>query len=237
MSKKLLMGLAPLLAMVAFAVMPAVSQATPHFYKNGSKLAEGVKVPVIAWGNLELTAEGVPTTECQNAVGGYVENPKLGGAGVGATESFNAYNCKNAGCNAVGDFESVQARNGNGEHETSTTQGPFGNGNQVKWPSVLTEAVTGEIRTDSSNVSVLVGCREPSGELVTGLDVECFTDATHEQTPLDSNGTGIGNHPSKTTFDEKSGGLNCSGAFTGKTGKALKVMGYNEQEIIETKNP
>jgi hypothetical protein len=236
MPNRLLLSVVSLLAVVvAPLVIPAVSQATPHYYKNGSKLAEGVKVPTIAWGNFELVESGA-AIECQNVVGGYVENPKGGGAGVGMTELVNAYNCKNAGCNASGDFESVQARNGNGEHESSS-QGPFGNGNQVKWPSVLIEPEAGEIKTNISNVSYFVACRESSGELVPGLNVECFTDATHEQTPLDQNGTGIGSKPSKLTWAEGSGGLNCSGAFTAKWGKAVKLMGYNEQEIIETKNP
>jgi len=247
MSKKLLMGLAPLVAMMAFAVMPAVSQATDHYFKNSggtfsnaSKLAAGVKVPVVAWGNLELTAVGVPTTECQNAVGGFVRNPKggagegpNGGPGEGVTESFNAYNCKNSTCLAP-DFESVQALNANGEHETSS-EGPFGTGNQVNWPSVLEES-GGVIRTNSKNVNVLVGCRESSGGLVAGTFVECFTEpGVDEQTPEDENGSSA-NVPSKTNFGAGSGNLNCSNAFKGATGKGLKVMGYNESEVIETAN-
>ena len=52
MSKKLLGALAPMLA--ALAVMPALAQAVPHYYKNNALAAEGEKIPTVSWGKLSL---------------------------------------------------------------------------------------------------------------------------------------------------------------------------------------
>ena len=59
MSKKLLIGLAPVLATAAFVVMPAVAQALPHYYVDGTKAAEGKLFPDLSWGTLTLATEGV----------------------------------------------------------------------------------------------------------------------------------------------------------------------------------
>jgi hypothetical protein len=57
MVKKLFMGLAPLLAIAALAVMPVVAQAeTQHWYRSGVKLAEGTVVPVFMFGGNQLLA-------------------------------------------------------------------------------------------------------------------------------------------------------------------------------------
>ena len=45
------MTLAPLLAIAAFAVMPAAAQAESHYFRNGVLIPEGKKVPqTISWG-------------------------------------------------------------------------------------------------------------------------------------------------------------------------------------------
>jgi len=112
MSKKLFIGLAPLLAIAAFVVIPAVAQGAClevgkcHFFKNGTQETEGVKIPTVSWGTVTLTsADGVVT--CENAVLGNVENPTGGGSGVGETNNFATANCVSAGCEPVSALELV----------------------------------------------------------------------------------------------------------------------------------
>ncbi len=90
MSKKLLLSVAPLLVTVAFAAMPAVSQATPQFYKNGTVISAGTNVPTISWGTLNLAAGGTTVT-CENAALAYVLN--VSSAGKGETVNFATANC------------------------------------------------------------------------------------------------------------------------------------------------
>jgi hypothetical protein len=90
MSKKLLLSVAPLLVTVAFAAMPAVSQATPQFYKNNTLIKSGENVPTISWGTLNLAAGGTTVT-CQNAALAYILN--VSNAGKGETVNFATANC------------------------------------------------------------------------------------------------------------------------------------------------
>ena len=53
--RMLLLGLAPALAVAALASMPVAAQAEPHYYKSGSLIAEGEKVPILEWGTLTYT--------------------------------------------------------------------------------------------------------------------------------------------------------------------------------------
>src|ERR1700678_1562567 len=102
MGKKLV-SVIPLLAVVAFAMVPAVAQAATKEpsskaarYQSelfgssaatGSTIPGGEQVPTITWGNLTLTGQQTGSEiSCHNAIGGYVENPTVangGGAGVG----------------------------------------------------------------------------------------------------------------------------------------------------------
>jgi len=100
MSKKLYMGigLVPLLATAAFLMAPMAAQGAtcinpchPHWYVNGSEVAQGEEVQTLAWGALTLESEpagkAAPVT-CNNVAGGTVENPVGGGSGIGNTENF-----------------------------------------------------------------------------------------------------------------------------------------------------
>jgi len=103
MFKKLFIGLAPLLVIAAFAVMPVVAQAEPkHWYRNGAKLAEGTVVPIVMFGGKidvsQQNALGGP--DCKTVAGGTIENPIGGGPGVGRTNSLNFYECKAPSCEA-----------------------------------------------------------------------------------------------------------------------------------------
>jgi hypothetical protein len=98
MSKKVSTGVAPLLTAIAFAVLPAVAQATtPHWYKNGVILSQGTQLPVVLFGGpvkIEATSTNDGEFRCRVSGGGYVENPIGGGAGIGRIENFGFYRCE-----------------------------------------------------------------------------------------------------------------------------------------------
>jgi hypothetical protein len=244
MSKKLCMNLAPFALIVAFA-MPAVAQAaTPHYYVNGVKSEEGTKVPFISWGKTSSTSSlGGATSECENAVGGFIENPVGGGSGKEETNSLYTYNCTNAECEAAGGKLGVIFENEN-------KPGPAV---QLAWPGELTEAVAGKIRFTGSNLREYVHCQvayaEPSDTEVTEGPLKgttahsrtefnvwagvCTTEAPGAAEPLWVNGTSIGK-PSKLEF---TGGppLECGTGGKGFTAMSVKIMGYRESEVLTTK--
>lgn len=111
MSKKLF-SLVPLLAIVAFALAPAVSQAAeiPHWYKNGTRQAEGKPVFTVTFGETKNLAQNSPAGEinCKGVGAGSVENPKgtapntgaSGPAGVGITTLSDFTECVAPKCEA-----------------------------------------------------------------------------------------------------------------------------------------
>jgi hypothetical protein len=84
------------------AFASAADASTPHYYLNGTREAaivpEGLKVPTMSWGTITFTLSE-PSKEgsitCENAAGGFVENPVGGGAGVGQMTEFLSWNCEN----------------------------------------------------------------------------------------------------------------------------------------------
>jgi hypothetical protein len=76
MSRKFMTGLAPLLALIAFAVVPAAAQAEPHWYKKGVMVGSA-HVATTTIGALTLKALGAEIKckvndkeEIWNATGG-----------------------------------------------------------------------------------------------------------------------------------------------------------------------
>ena len=247
MSKKLTMSLAPLVVVAAFVVMPAVSQAaTPHYYANGVIQAEGVKVPYISWGKLALTSSnGGSPVECQNAVGGYEENPTGGGSGKEETQGWAAYNCTDAECEAAGGKIGVIF-----ENEKTPGQAV-----KLNWPGELTEAVAGTIRLTSSNVRVYTHCQfvalPPTEKAGTGpfegleekSETEynapgsaiCTTASPGSSSPKLTAGSSTAK-PSKTEFSGGAGGeLECGTGGKGVTTGKLKTMGFEESELLVAK--
>src|SRR5262249_29549968 len=103
MKKKFLTGIAPLVVIAAFLVIPAAAQAVPHVYKNGVIQAEGKKLRYIAWSTLQFTNPSVfGTSECHHAFEGFLENPTGGGAAIGQLQAFEPYECVNSSCIALG---------------------------------------------------------------------------------------------------------------------------------------
>jgi len=233
MSKKLFIGLAPLVCIAAFVVMPTVSQAA-EYYKNSfpsGKLAEGEKLPVLAWGTLTLTAN-LPSkakpSSCENSSGGYAENK--GGVGIGATDNFASWNCTNEGCPpGIVELPTTEKV----EKEFIVFSGPEIKGvdspgtatyagGSLPWPTELTGAAP-EIRTESKDVVVVLACiaQKTAGKpVLKGKENEpqylatptvCFTTPANKQEPVNANGSNFGPNQSKLTFDSKSGHLLCKG--------------------------
>lgn len=96
MRPKYLAGLAPLLAMVAFMVAPALAQAQPHWFSNNVLLPETppeAKTPVTTKGTLtledkEIAAPLVVRLTCKVVDAGNVWNPAGGGAGKDEITAF-----------------------------------------------------------------------------------------------------------------------------------------------------
>jgi hypothetical protein len=245
---RLLMGLAPMLAVAALAAMPAVSQAAPHYYKSGVLIPEGERVPILEWGRLKL--EYAPalaaSTTCEIIAGGYVENAVGGGAGIGATLRDAAYNCTDAECPS-GEFE-VKGQKYEKEFEMSHPPQSF------PWPSVLIEPEARVIRTSIAGVVMKEACvahnlsRSTAGEggstgageneqfvLPSGgpPTLTCLADERWMQTPQTENGTNNGPNQSKVVFNAGAGALDCAGgAFPATSRESLKIMGYKGSELI-----
>ncbi|HEY5343052.1 MAG TPA: hypothetical protein VIJ66_05275 [Solirubrobacteraceae bacterium] len=91
MSKKLYAAFAPLLVVAAFAIVPTVAQAQPHWYSNGTKIG-ATKVAVTTHGHLKLEDKelegGTKFTEGEVKDCGYIWNPVGGGAGLDEITCF-----------------------------------------------------------------------------------------------------------------------------------------------------
>ena len=248
MPRKLLTSLAAMLAVAALIVMPTVAQAAPHYYKNGVLIPQGEKVPVLEWGKFTLSHQpglgDVPT--CESSAGGYVENPVGGGAGVGRTSRFASWNCIDLECPEG----QVEVAGGKYEKEFEISYPP----QSFPWPSVLTEAEPGVVRTNSSGLVLKMACvahklsRSAVGEggpkgagedeqyvLPSGgpPTVTCVTDETHKQQPRNENGVNAGPNQSKVSFGAGSSELSCAaGAFESQFKESIQVMGYKNSELI-----
>jgi hypothetical protein len=222
---------------------PAAAHA--HWYENSVRMEEGGRVPFMSWGTLALTSsKGGAATECQTAVGGYLENPSgaVEGAfereGVETIEAFNLYNCTNAECEAEGGKAGVL-------------------GEELPWLVGLSEAVKGTFRLASTGVQLFVHCQtasspaseKPGSGPYTGLQertsveynapgaMTCTTNAGGSLRPRVSNGVSAG-APSKIVFSAAGGGeLECAGAGKLSTTGSLKTIGYQESELLLVRSP
>jgi hypothetical protein len=200
-----------------FATLP--NTGTPHWYRNGARATEGERVPVIGWGTLALISSAGNVT-CHTASGGYVESPVGGGAGVGEAQAFATFDCESEKICPLGATTEVSAES-------------------LPWESVL-EVAAGVTRMRSTGVKEFVKC-------VAGGKVEGGTKfLTNEASvcckawaPTDRHGTSA-LHPGLLEFDAGSGELEAEGskeAVKAKTEGDVKLLGYAEQELIDTKNP
>jgi RHS repeat-associated protein len=231
MTKKLLISVAPLIATLAFAMVPTAAQAAPQWYSEGSKIEEnGEKIPVVEWGN--LTLKGAAELSCHNAIGGYVENPAGGGAGKDATEAFATWNCV-------------------ANYECPAGSRPGAAPSELPWTGTL-EEVSGKVRIQSAKTvgaggtRVVIGCTAPHanegsiaiGEVTAGT---AFIVGKQVSQPLAPSGTKKGTsalHPGFAEFDvgtPGAGKLEAEGSEGGVVGTiegTVKLLGFEHQEHI-----
>jgi hypothetical protein len=93
MSRSFTAGLAPLLALIAFAVVPAAAQAEPHWYKKNALVGSG-PVTTTTKGGLVLNALGAEI-KCKVNDKEEIWNPASGGAGEDSMTGFALIKCKN----------------------------------------------------------------------------------------------------------------------------------------------
>lgn len=139
--RKKLAVLAPLLAVMAFAVIPASAQAVPHWYKK-NVLIGSAPIPAATAGVLELTSLGT-TIKCKVKDTEEIWNPASGGPGEDLMTAFQLVKCKNSPGNSACPPGKVEV---------------FANG--LPWPSVLVSTTTSPpaILDEIKKVRLLVRC-------------------------------------------------------------------------------
>ncbi|MGH2902911.1 MAG: hypothetical protein ACRDK7_04910 [Solirubrobacteraceae bacterium] len=147
MSRKLYAAFAPLLAIAAFVLAPAVAQAQPHWYSNGVRLPEtGAKTAVTTKGELDLEAlESVLTCKAKDK--GTIDNPANGKAGEDSITEFSNTGCvaNPAVCTAGETLTLIASRGGNPLSATN------------EWPTIL-EETGGVIRDRISEIEIKIEC-------------------------------------------------------------------------------
>lgn len=249
MSRKLLIGLVPILAMLA--VMPAAAQATPHYYRNAVLIPQGERVPILEWGKLRLTLEPplASSMTCETVSGGYVENPVGGGPGTGATLRLGAWNCEGTLTECPSGEVEIEGKQYEKEFELIFPPQSF------PWPTVLEEPEPTVVRTNTTGVVMKAACmaHEPSrsaagegGSTGAGENeqyvlpgggppgVTCVSDETHKWNPQNEKGSNQGPSQSKLVFNNAGTGyLGCAGGEFGlRNHESLRVMGYKGSELI-----
>ncbi len=221
MSRKLYAALLPLFAVAAFAVLPAVAQAQPHWYSNGTRIAGGTKVKVTTssrTGKLkledkEIIAPAVAEVESTITDDGFVENPAPGGAGgpagIDAVESFTETNTTSNIC-AAGEVTTTEAT-------------------KLPWPTVLLAGPP--IRVEIKGVEIDILC---NGVLVARYEGTLTPRFVNSATP----NTCSGATDSYLEFGEGSGFLTnvttlTKGTVTGKD----YIEGPAGDHCITVKNP
>jgi hypothetical protein len=213
MNKKLLMSLAPLLAVAAFALAPTAAQAA-HWNKNGTLVGPNPGVQVMTWGKLTLkiVKGGVPGGffTCKVADAGNVWNPEGGGAGEDQMVLFAFYECESEGICPAGLQAEVVAEN-------------------LPWATLLTEVEPPTIRDEIKGIKLLVKC-------VNAKKVEAELKFLEKGSlkPHGNKGTS-GLHPGFLEFDGSSGELEqegSGGTITAKLEGVDKILGFNAQELI-----
>jgi hypothetical protein len=217
MHRKLLASLAPLLAIAAFAVMPAAAQAVPHWYKSGVLLKEGQRVQTITWGTVSIIT-AVGNFICKKSNAEDIENPIGGGPGVDRMVLFDLYECVAPGCPLETRVEAFK----------------------LPWLTELTIGSGGEILHKIKGIKLVLGCWKgpPTGPgnvstAERGIP-EVLLSAEGELTPKWTNGPSA----TKPSFDE----CGPESALLSEIGPVQitckdKYLGFIEQELIQVKNP
>jgi hypothetical protein len=236
------------------AVMPVAAQAaTQHWYRSGAPAEAGVEVPVVMFGGeANLEQQLAVDINCRTVGGGTIENPVGGGAGIGRTNSFAFYECKQPVCE-----EKVMKELGvQGRERVATANLPSSASEPSfpGWNNALEESTVGgvaSIREKIGEPFVTFKTPSPPGMM---RETEICEVAPTKQV-LESylwegelkpeigvakkgnlNGASAAK-PSAVRFEGESTGKLHSAAESnfGWFSGALKYLGYNEQEVITVK--
>jgi len=208
MSKKLLIGLAPMLATAAFVVMPTVAQAAPHYYVAKVIAPAGKTFPSIAWGTLTLANSNpaIQPLSCENAIIGDYTNPTGGGAGEGETDNFATIDCADIECPEESGVE-LQVHS-----------------EALPWASLLVESGT-KILLETKSATVVVGCYVAHTSTLVAAPTTCKGASDPELI----NGSGnLSQVASKTNFTGQSDKLEC---VTIVEGAEVKSEGITEKSV------
>jgi hypothetical protein len=225
MTKRLLIGLAPLLAGAALASLPAAAQATEPCWTRNSNLCSTVKespeVEVYSFGTLTLKGTKGPSFEvtCLVSTAGTIKN-KVGGKGEGQTTDFSPGLCEGTTCSA---YTEILAES-------------------LPWPSLLEETTPPTIRPKTTGIKVNVLCWasqeakekaiEEKGEAEKPLSSATFVGSLQ---PEYINKPSVHPQASLAEFGVGSGELELEGSggtVSARVEGHLATVGYNNEEVI-----
>jgi phosphodiesterase/alkaline phosphatase D-like protein len=186
----------------------------PHYYSNGV-LVGSEPLTVVGWGTLALkiVAGGSGEVACHTVQAGTVDNPASGLGGVGSTQVFAAFECEHNGVCPPATTVALTAE-------------------ALPWPTALVEAEGGPIRAQTTGAKIKIDCQKEG----TSEGSETFVGAVQ---PSFHHGTSA-LHPAFLEFAAGSGVLEKEGSKGGVQAKIegeVRMLGYDEQELINVKNP
>jgi hypothetical protein len=124
-----------------------------HWYRNGTKLAEGMVAPIVMFGGRTNIAQNlVGEVNCRTVLGGTIEDPVGGGAGVGRTNSMGFYECKAEKCEQ--EVKAITGLEGRGRITTANLPSSTSEPAFPGWKNELEE----------STVAGVISVREKIGE-------------------------------------------------------------------------
>lgn len=203
MSKKLLIGFVPALAVCAVLAVPAVVQANwPHFYINGVKAGK-TKIPIFNFGTVTLENFEVGKLHCQNLLAGNVwnEESEKTEKGLGNTEGYTTYNCVGEPA-CTGEFaaaekpvELTEREVTNHENKKVKEKVAMRGGTTLPWTGEAIEPEPGlrEVKTHGVKVTIIDPC----------IPIELPFEG--ELDPIAENGKKNGLFPGKLVFEGKGG--------------------------------
>jgi hypothetical protein len=207
MNRKRLITLAPLLAIAAFAVMPAVAQAVPHVYKNGVIAQEGKIVREIGWGVLHTHSEKLGEVECHAIRAGFEENPTGGGPAKGKVQAFTPYECNDPTCaTSLGEIKETAGK--------------------LPWQTEASVPKAGEFGEKSNSVAITEDCTTIMEATFAG-----------EVDPHIVAGISIGALPSELRSEKEVLKNELKPEETLELTASAKIQGFGAQELIEVKDP
>jgi hypothetical protein len=254
MKRRFLIGLAPLFAIAAFAVMPVAAQAaTQHWYQNATLATAGEEIPVVTFGNEENLSQtsGLGEINCKGVGGGVIDNPLGGGAGEGKSNASSFYECKSAKC----EEEVLKATGVPGRGTATTSNAPSSTKEPAfpGWTNILEESTVGGVSSIREKIGEpFVTFKTPSPPGMIRATVDCTVAPTGQVVSeaifegelkpeigvaktanLNGNSAGA---PSQAKFNgESTGGLHSPQGGVGTNKGNVKFEGYFHQEVITVK--